>query len=279
MVTQLQEVLPGRTIEKVWRDFNQGSNPLPINFEKEIAGDSFISVLRRGKYIVIYLASMRSLIFHPRMTGHFLFGKWEKEKGCWAVAGEQGGPLCDRQNSYLRMIFFLDDGNVLALSDLRRFATVNFIPSAEVESFFKEKELGKDALKITKDEFISRILSSKKPIKSTLMDQSKLAGVGNIYSDEALFKARINPLRKANSLNRDELARIYNAMQDVLKLGIDLNGESKSDYRDIYGRMGNFEQAVQVYRRENSPCPVCGGKIIARKIGGRTAHFCFNCQK
>ena len=202
--------------------------------------------------------------------------KWKREKNQWV--SKIPGPLKeDPMNRFLHFILFLDNGFQLALSDLRKFAKVELLSEKELSE--ELKELGPDILKVSFDEFSKKISSKKKAIKEILMDQRIFSGVGNIYSDEALFLAKIHPLRKSSEIKRSELKKLYFSLRKVLLKAIELGGESISDYRKPNGTKGEFDKLRKVYRKTGEKCFVCNGIIKRIKIGARSAHFCPNCQK
>jgi len=168
----------------------------------------------------------------------------------------------------------------LALSDLRKFAKVEILTKEELE---KEMEkLGPEPLDkdFTFEKFKERILKKKKgKIKQVLMDQEVIAGIGNIYSDEILWKAKIHPFKRVGKLSEEELKKIYKAMREILPKAIEVGGESISDYRRPSGEKGGFDILRKVYRREGEKCFRCGAKIKRVKLGQRSAHFCPVCQK
>ena len=218
------------------------------------------------------------------MTGHLLLGKWELEKGGWQ-AKIPGLLSEDPMNRFLHLMFWLDDGRhppttqMLALSDLRKFAKVEL---GDKEEILKElEELGPEPLE---KNFIfqkfKEILSGQKgKIKQVLMDQGVIAGIGNIYSDEILWTAKIHPFRDISKISETELKAIYQAMRKILPRAIELGGESISDFRRISGGRGYFDKERKVYRREGQKCSRCGTIIKRIKLAGRSAHFCPNCQK
>jgi len=280
-VRGLNEKVLERTFVDVWTDWPKLVKK-PKNFaefKKEIKNKKIKKVRRRGKNIIFELSDGLSLLIHQKMTGHLICGVWEKRGARWEP--KNCGDLRDKVNTYIHLVFFLDNGKMLALSDLRKFAKAELWGTEELRKSKELENLGPEPLEegFTFEKFREALKDKKGKIKQVLMDQSVIAGVGNIYSDEALWRARINPFRLTNKLREDELKRIYNAVKKVLKEGIRLGGESFSDYRNIEGKKGNFDDERKVYRREGEKCPVCGGLIVRKKIGGRSAHFCPSCQK
>jgi formamidopyrimidine-DNA glycosylase len=271
----------GEKFLDVWTDFpRMVKKPKSFEeFKKEIREKKIEKIWRRGKNIVFDLSEGKSLLVHQKLTGHLLYGKWKREKGKWVSSIK--GPLSeDPMNRFLHLIFFLENGWQLALSDLRKFAKVELWPKdllkAELEKLGPEP-LSKD---FTFERFKETVLKRKKgKIKAVLMDQTVIAGIGNIYSDEALWRAKIHPLKPVEKISEEGLKRIYQAIKKILPKAIELGGESFSDFRRLNGEKGKSEEIIKVYRKEGKPCPICRGKIKRIKLGGRSAYFCPSCQK
>ena len=278
-VRDLKKKILGRTIVEVWSDFPKMIKK-PESFEqfkKRIKGKRIEKVWRRGKNILIDLSDNKTLLIHQKLTGHLLLGKWKKEKGKWI--SETKGPLSeDPMNKFLHLIFFLDNKEMLALSDLRKFAKVELVEKKEIKkelSSLGPEPLSKD---FTFEKFQEVLRGKKGKIKQVLMNQEVLAGIGNIYSDEILWQAKIHPLREAKGLKKEELRKIYKAMREILAQAIRLGGESISDFRRPSGEKGGFDKMRKVYRRQGERCFRCKTPIKRIKIGGRSAHFCPRCQ-
>jgi len=283
-VLDLRRKVLGRTFLDLWADFKKLIKK-PNNFEKfkkDIKGKKIENIRRKGKNIIFDLSGDKILLIHQKLTGHLLLGKWDYKNGKWK--SEIAGPLStDPINKFLHLIFFLDKGQQMALSDLRKFAKVELWDKKELENSEDFKKLGPEPLdkKFTLDDFNKIILEKRKgKIKKILMDQEFIAGIGNIYSDEILWEARVNSFRDIATLSEKEIKNIYIAMKKILVKAINLNGDSMSDYRLINGEKGNYQNVQKVYRQEGKRCPRNDGGIIQRKkINGRSAHFCPVCQK
>ena len=281
IVRELNREVLARTFLDVWTDFKEMiKKPKSFDeFRKEIKGKKILNIRRRGKNILFDLSGNKVLLVHQKLTGHLLLGKWHLEKGRWI--SEIPGPLSDDpMNKFLHLIFWLDDKRQLALSDLRKFAKVELINKEELEKELKslgpeplEKDFGFEKFK----EQISKKKRGK--IKQILMEQEVIAGIGNIYSDEILWQAKVHPFKDISKLKEEELKEIFSAMREILKKAIAARGESISDFRRITGEKGGFDPLRKVYRREGEKCPRCGTIIKRIKIGGRSAHFCPKCQK
>jgi len=282
IVLGLKQKVLKRTFVDAWTDFKKIIKK-PKNFEefkKELKGKKIEDIKRRAKNILFYLSSDKVLLIHQKLTGHLLLGKWQKENERWRSLFP--GPLSDDpMNKFLHLIFFLDDGNQIALSDVRKFAKVELWQKEELKKSKDFKNLGPEPLKkdFTLGKFKKILLKKKGKIKQVLMDQTVIAGIGNIYSDEALWWARVNPQKEIKNLSQKELKDIYQAIKKVLKKGIEFQGESISDFRKVDGTRGDFDRWRKVYRKEKQKCQRCGEIIQRKKMGGRSAHYCPNCQK
>jgi len=271
--------LLGARFADVWLDW-MGIIKKPKNFEqfrKEIKNKKIINIWRRAKNIIFDLSNNRSLLIHQKMTGHLLYGRWEKESGRWKPVGNKA--LEDPYNQFLHLIFFLDNDYMLALSDLRKFAKVELW---ETEKLKRQLEkLGPEPLdkSFTLVKFKEILKNKKGRIKDVLMNQKVIAGIGNIYASEILWQAKIHPQKEATKLKEKEIELLYRAIKEVLALGVKFEGESFSDYRKPDGTKGGFDKKREVYRREGRECRRCRSKIKRIKISGRSTFFCPVCQK
>jgi len=290
-VKDLRKKVLDRTFVDVWTDFEKMiKKPKSFSeFKKEIINKKILNVKRRAKFILFELSGDKVLLIHQKLTGHLLLGKWQKNKNNWKSFKKDY--LSEKINSYIHLLFNLDNGQMLALSDMRKFARIEVWDHKELFDSKEFRSLGPEPLgKSFTFEKFKEILKNKKAasgelrqrrgkIKQVLMDPNVIAGIGNIYSDEILFQAKIHPFRLIPSLKEKELKRIYQGIIKVLKKGIELRGESFKDWRTIDGKKGFFDDYRKVYQREGEKCYYCKGLILRKKIGGRSAHFCPNCQK
>lgn len=239
-------------------------------FKKEVIGQKITSARRRAKNILIDLENGHTVLVHMKMTGHLLYGDYDRS---------------DPFNRHIRLIFTLSNGKTLELCDMRKFAKVTLLPrNTDHENSIHLKGIGPEPLEadFTPTLFQQRLaLRPNGKIKTILMDQKVIAGVGNIYSDEALWRSNIHPERKTNTLNSTELRDLHKAIILVLKNGIDFGGDSMSDYRNIDGKRGEFQGKHQAYRKTGEKClkKSCTGTIERKIIGGRSSHFCNVHQK
>jgi formamidopyrimidine-DNA glycosylase len=268
-----------RTFVDVWTDAKIIKKPKSFEeFKNEIKGKKILKAWRRAKNVVIDLSDGYSLLVHQKMTGHLLVGNWKLDGKRWVP--EKEGPLSDPYNRFLHVIFFLDDGKMLGLCDARKFAKIELQKKEDLLNSKEFKALGPEPLEkdFTFEKFKEVLKGKKGAVKQVIMDQNVISGVGNIYSSEALWYAKIHPEKKVSGLSEKELKDLYEAIIKVLKLGVDLGGESFSDYRKPDGTKGDFDTERKAYKREGQKCHRCGTLIKRLKVGQRSAFFCSHCQ-
>lgn len=299
IVKGLNKKIRGRKIIDIWTDWpkyfrlHKGEK----EFRKHVVGKKILGIERRAKNVLIHLSGDHLLLIHQKMSGHLMVGKWKskskfttshvvnlEEKWLnqkWIPEASSISPFWDPMNRFIRLIFFLDDKEMLALSDLRRFAKVLCAPREIIYNFPEFMGLGPEPLdpKFTYERFAGLFGGKRGRIKPLLMDQGFISGIGNIYADEILWFSKINPLTRAEDLKERDLKKLYRSIKFILKKALRLRGSSVDDYRDAEGRRGIYDLTRYVYQREGEPCPRCGTKIKRIKIGQRSAHFCPKCQK
>jgi formamidopyrimidine-DNA glycosylase len=252
----LEPVLTGRKLKRVRIDDLRLTRPYdPVHIAAELQGETVSQVDRRGKYLILRLASGRALLVHLRMTGSF---------------------HVDEEASHERAVVELDDKRRVSYRDVRRFGTWLLLEPDEVQPYLDAKvgEEPLDAL-FTVAHLTDRLEKRKAPIKAALLDQRTLAGLGNIYTDEALWWARIHPLRPAESLERGEVRHLHRAIRRALERGIARQG---ADLGDGVYRGGRMQKEFKVYGRAGEPCDRCGTPIAKTRVGGRGTWFCPTCQ-
>lgn len=240
--------------------------PSERGFTRRLANRTIGDLKRRAKYLLLYLDTEEVLTLHLGMSGRLLLL-----------------PPKNPLPPHTRMVLRLAGGEQLCFVDPRKFGEVYLFSEKKGEVRVNPFNLGPEPLgkKFTRQE-LEKILSHRETaIKSVLLDQKAIAGLGNIYSDEALFRARIHPARKSSTLGKQEVATLYRAIRDILKEAISLRGTTAGDrqYVDGRGRPGSFQTRLKVYQRKGQGCPRCGRIIRTRKISGRTTHFCPGCQR
>jgi formamidopyrimidine-DNA glycosylase len=289
--TILNKLVKGQKIVDVWTDYKSDYHIGRENikdpkyfaqFRKAIIGKKIVQVWRRAKNVLIDISGDKTISIHMKMTGHLLYGKYFFEKLTWRPIDSKS-PLADPFNRFVHLVFILDNGKHIAFSDMRKFATVNLISDKKALEKKFEK-VGPEPLEENFDWKIFRDSLMRRPnykIKTALMDQNLVAGIGNIYSDEILWTTKIHPERLVSKINDKEWKDITIATKKLLTKGISFGGDSMSDYRNPYGKRGEFQNHHAVYQRKNQEClrRGCKGKIIRKMIGQRSAHFCDSCQK
>ncbi len=279
-VNGLQAKVLNRAFVDVWCDWEKMvKRPRPFTqFKKELKGKKIIRVWRRAKNVIFELSDGYSLLVHMKMTGHFLHGTWNMKHGTWVSADE--GPLRERINGFLHIIFFLDNGDMIALSDMRKFAKVELWKTDELLVSPEFKKIGPEPLEnnFTFEKFAAIVSKKRGKIKQVIMDPFVIAGIGNIYASEALWWARLHPEKRAENLSRQELQLLYKYIKKVLNAGIDFGGDSFSDYRDVDGNKGNFEGHKKAYQMEGKNCSRCKAIIVRKVIAARSAFYCPKCQ-
>jgi formamidopyrimidine-DNA glycosylase len=259
----LEPVLVGR--EFVGVDIRDGRLTAPTDpavVAHELRGAVVASVGRRGKYLTIGLDDGRTLVCHLRMTGWF----------------HHVSEVIERP--HLRAVFELDDGTFLLYSDQRRFGTMRLIEAGELERFWAGR-VGPEPLQDgwTRTSLRMALRGRVAPVKALLLDQRIVAGVGNIYADEALWRARIHPLTPAGRLGPQRVGRLHDAVVDVLERGIDAQGASIDSYRRVDGTPGSMQERFMVFDRTGEPCPRCGNPIVKTRVAQRGTHFCPVCTR
>ena len=285
VVRDLKKRVLGRRILDVWTDWPKYFKPhgsLSV-FKRHVLKKRIVGVERRGKNILLHLSDSHLLLIHQKMTGHLLIGKWSfdsaQDKQRWKPVGDSK-EMNDPKNGFIRLIFFLDSKKypMLALSDMRRFAKVLCGPKEEILNLPDLKNLGPEALQVSFKEFRDRFRNRKGKIKQVLMDQKLIVGIGNIYSDEILYAAKIHPLSRVEKLKEPNFKILYSAMKRILQKGVKMRGTSSDDFRDTYGKKGNYGKVILMYQRHGKKCQK--GHLIHRiRVAQRSAHFCPICQK
>ncbi len=297
---QLREAIIGAIIREtlVFWERTIGHPDLPA-FQAQVADREILSVRRRGKFLILDLSGELILTIHRRMTGNLLLlpPGWEIDTSLkttdpftWNIKG----PLIHRHSTdgavittdetssdllYCRVCFNLADGRQLLFTDPRKFGRIELWPHEREQEALKS--LGTEPLS---EDFTPEILAQslagrKSPIKQVLLNQEVIAGLGNIYADEALYYAFIHPLRRANSLAPAEAQLLHEGIVSVLTLGIEHGGTSFSEYRDLWGESGDNYNHVRVYHQQGKPCQRCGTPIERIVVAQRSTHFCPKCQK
>lgn len=279
----LRKTITGLTIKDVWTDLatkdkrksDTVANPKFFSiFKKEVKNKKILSIERRAKNILINLSGGKTILVHLKMTGYLFYGKNPKIK-------------------FAHVVFTLSNKHYLVFSDMRKFGKIALLDTKTAHDTKHLNNIGPEPLERNFNLEKLKECLSKKPngkIKTVLMDQSVIAGIGNIYSDEILWHAGVNPERKVSKVKKEEMGLIFKAIKETLTKGIDFGGDSMSDYKNIYGLPGKFQLHHQAYQRTGEKCrrsrvsprdnkKYCTGIIKRKVVNGRSAHFCSIHQK
>jgi formamidopyrimidine-DNA glycosylase len=253
----LDPLLAGRRIEQAEIADPRLTLPEPPDaVAQQLEGEHIVGIDRRGKYLLLRLGSGRVLLVHLRMTGSLRADALE------------GDP-------HRRALLALDDGSHVAYRDIRRFGTWLLLDAEDVDPYL-DARLGGEPL--ARGFRLERLAGRRAPVKAAILDQRTVAGLGNIYADEALWRARIHPLREAGSLTGGELKRLRRGIRDALRAGIARQGATIRDYAGPDGATGSMQEEFRVYGRAGRPCPRCGTSIAKTRVGGRGTWHCPSCQ-
>lgn len=237
--------------------------PDPVRFAAGLPGERVEAVSRRGKYILIDLASGKQLVVHLRMTGQLAFR-----------------PVGSRPEPHARVVIGLDGDDTLHFIDQRTFGKLYLLPDRDPMPLNGLASLGPEPLAddYTASDLYRALGRTRRIVKTALLDQTLVAGIGNIYADEALFRAGIHPERPAHTLAAAECERLHQALRQVLTAAIANRGTTFAHFRNAAGEAGGNQAHLAVYGREGEPCPSCGQSLVRRVLAGRSAHFCMTCQ-
>ncbi|MEA3297004.1 MAG: bifunctional DNA-formamidopyrimidine glycosylase/DNA-(apurinic or apyrimidinic site) lyase [candidate division Zixibacteria bacterium] len=275
IVRGLRETVVGRTIVRVHvnappRSIFVSDSFARTKFNRILEERTILNVNRRGKNILIGLSGDVTLWAHLKMTGHFFY-----------LPGSEPVGKHDLVVFDFHSIIGGKDGNALQLrfNDYRRFGRLRLFYNNELWDQEGLRNIGPEPLKVTADDFIALCRGRHRMIKPALLDQTFIAGLGNIYADESLHYARIHPRRLISSISRRKLTELHRHIQILLRKSIRLMGTSVDSFAGIYGQPGSFQKYLIVYKNEGNPCRFCGSRIVREKIGSRSAHYCPRCQR
>ena len=247
----------------------------PSTLKRRLVGRTFLSLARRGKYLVSTLDDESRLLLHLGMTGQLFAAGVESPR----LRSRYPAPSRDHQapdeHTHVQ-IDFDDELPAVYFRDVRKFGKVQWLRPGEVSD--RLEKLGTDALDATGDELFGASRRRKVPVKSLLLDQTVIAGAGNIYADEALFLAGVRPTRRAATLRRRECEALTSALREILTRAIDMGGSTISDYVAPDGKEGEFQNECRVYGRDGKPCVECGAVIRRVVVAQRSTHYCAACQ-
>ena len=272
----LQRVLRGKKIARVQLRKKKLVRGGARAFERRLAGQSIEAVKRRGKLLIFSLGDKKQyLLMHLKMTGQLIYAGGQE-----TVAGGHGYPSVDKlPNKYSHVIFHFSDGSALYFNDMRQFGYATVVDEEEKKRIVSGYGVEPLSRLFTPARLGEILRGRQATLKSVLLDQSKIAGLGSIYVDEASWLTGLRPTRRADRLNKGEIIRLHSSIKRVLRRAIKHRGTTVNDYVDARGRRGDFARLLKVYGRGGQRCLRCKKGIIERvKAGGRSASFCPNCQ-
>ncbi len=252
--------LPGRRIDGLEVRLPKLLRPEPRTFREKVLHRIFGEPRRQGKILILPLDGL-ALLVHFRLTGQLVFLD-----------------TCSPEPPHTHLLFFLDEAR-LAYADLRQFGWLEVIEEKELVSHPVLSSLGPEPFSLSAEEFHQRLCRHRRGLKALLLDQRFLAGLGNIYVDESLFRAALHPERPANTLSPEEASNLLHVIREVLCRAIETGGSSVRNYVDGEGREGSFQLEHLVYGRRGEPCPRCGSHIVYKRVASRGTYFCPRCQK
>lgn len=265
VVTGLNNILKNKKIINTYiYDDTVIGYPEKGDFIKKSNGKTIKSLSRKGKYIIInFKQPPERLVVHLRMSGQLLYKKREANR-----------------QKHTHVVFEFNDNTDLRFNNVRKFGRLYLIDDQNLDKAGNLENLGVEPLsdKFTLELFKEILKNRTGMIKPLLMNQEIIAGIGNIYADEALFLSQIRPDKKANKLSEKEIEDLYHKIRKILKKGIKMGGTSVSDYVNALGKAGQFQNELNVYKKEGKKCNYCDEKIVKKKVSGRVARFCPNCQ-
>jgi formamidopyrimidine-DNA glycosylase len=275
----LEQLLPERQVAQLWHDGGKSFVGTVADVDAFLLGAKVTAVRRRAKVLLVDLTSGYSLVIHLKMTGQLVFRSREQNFGAGHPTDSLVGDLPDRST---RVSFDFADGSHLFFNDQRKFGWVRLLPTAEIANLDFFKKVGPEPLaaNFSAEDFTSRLLRRPKSgIKAVLLDQTIIAGVGNIYADESLWGAKIHPETKVSQLTYPQMQKLFTSLQAVLKLSIAKGGSTDKNYVNAEGKKGNYLSFANVFRHQGQPCPRCGTTIIKTRVASRGTHLCPNCQR
>ncbi len=274
----LNRLLKNKKVQSVVYDWPKGFPNSQADVNNFLIGASILTVKRRGKSLIVNLSSKYCLVIHLKMTGQLVF-RGKEQFGAGHPNDSLVGPLPDRST---RVILTFDDDSKLFFNDQRKFGWMRLLPEIEVANLNFMKKLGPEPLSSSfkNTEFRSRVRRRKNSsIKATILDQTVLAGVGNIYADESLWIAKIHPSSLSGTLSDNKLNLLIKSIKEVFTKSISLGGSTDKNYVDAEGKKGSYLEFANVFRKEGQPCPRCNTIIIKTRVASRGTHLCPKCQR
>ena len=274
----LNQLVPGKVVARVDTDYPKGFPNAASDVQAFLIGATIVQVRRRAKVLIIDLSTQYSLVIHLKMTGQLVFRSDHERFGAGHPNNSLIGELPDKTT---RVTLTFMDGSRLFFNDQRKFGWVRLLPTAEIEQLDFFQKVGPEPLAddFTAEQFMVCLRRRKgSGMKAVLLDQTIVAGIGNIYADEGLWAAKIHPLAKVADVPEAQLRELYSALVTVLRLSIEKGGSTDRNYVDAKGQRGSYLTFANVFRREGKPCPRCSTTIIKTRVAGRGTHTCPHCQ-
>ena len=275
----LSRLIIGKKIADVSFDWPKSFPNASGDVENFLVGAQIKSVARRGKALKIDLSTGYTVVIHLKMTGQLIHVDSKQRFGAGHPSDSLVAKLPDKST---RVTFSFVGGSKLYFNDQRKFGWVRLIPTIEVDEIDFFKKIGPEPLSkaLTEQEFIKRLDRRKNTsIKAALLDQTVIAGIGNIYADEALWGSKIHPASLVKNISAARKKLLLKSIRQVLRLAIKSGGSTDRNYRDAEGKMGSYLTFAKVFRREGQACPRCHGEIVKTRVAGRGTHLCINCQR
>ncbi len=274
----LSTLLLGRQIAGINYDWAKSFPNAVADVEQFLVSAKITEIKRRAKVLLIELDSKYSLIVHLKMTGQLVYLSGKTRFGAGHPSDSLVGNLPDKST---RVTIIFTDGSRLFFNDQRKFGWMWLMPTAEIPSIDFFMKVGPEPLAADFTWQDLKLCLKRRPntnIKAALLDQTVIAGIGNIYADESLWGAKIHPATFVRSLSDAKIKRLHKSIRDVLQLSIDKGGSSDRNYVDAEGKKGSYLSFARVFRREGKPCPRCGTEIVKTRVAGRGTHTCPKCQ-
>lgn len=278
VVRGLNRLILKKKIAQVKHDWPKSFPNLEKDVNDFMIGAEILKVQRRGKAIIIKLNNGWALVTHLRMTGQMVYRGEEN----WGAGHPNDDFLNDLPNKSTRVEIDFEDQTKLFFNDQRKFGYMKLLPEPEIEELSFFQKLGPEPLEdnFTVEIFKERLLKKKNSlVKPTILDQSVIAGVGNIYADEALWRAKIHPETRIKVFSNIDFKNLHESIRFVMNKSIEKGGSTDRNYVNADGSRGNYLEYAAVYHKNGQPCKRCGTEISKIRVGGRGTHFCENCQK
>jgi formamidopyrimidine-DNA glycosylase len=275
----LSGFLPGKRVARVEHTWHKSFPNAEADVQQFLIGAEIVEVRRRAKVLIIDLHTNYSLVIHLKMTGQLVYRGDRERFGAGHPSDSLLGELPDKST---RVTLTFADGSKLFFNDQRKFGWMRLLPTLEVEQLDFFQKVGPEPLSadFTAKDFAARLQRrAKSGIKAVLLDQTVIAGVGNIYADESLWGAQIHPLASVGELSPSQLRKLYTSLRTVLTLAIEKGGSTDRNYVNHEGKRGSYLTFASVFRREGQPCPRCGTTLVKTRVAARGTHLCPLCQK